>query len=203
MKKSVLACMLFFFVESICNAIVYTDTPSGSWRWATLTSVGKNYSTAYYPESDSVFFAATFNGYVTYDTDTGHSWYGAGLDTIQVFSTYVTSQTDQVISVRAGGDDGHSLFVDSAFVLGGACGATLDYELSLQAGIAKRIDLVGYNGPGNWVFGIGLPNGSDIGDPIESITGVTINAVPEPCSLVLLLMAGVSVCLWRLRITQK
>jgi hypothetical protein len=146
---------------------------------------------------------------VTYNIGSPPSYfYGDGFDTIQVFQTYVQSAADLDLAIIVGGDDGHSLFVDQAFVGGGGYGdAGVKYTLHLQANILVLVDLVGYNGPGNWVFSI---RQQDTDNLIDEVSGVRISAdgtfgtVPEPASLCI--WGGIGICGlvagWRRRRSQ-
>lgn len=142
-------------IAGIINSDAFTGTAVDSWRYSELVNAGHGESITYFPTSQSEFSSAVFQGYVTYDPTVGippHGWTGPGFDSLQIFTTHVLSTTDQDITVRFGGDDGHSLFVDGSFVGGGGFGTTIDFNLSLAAGISREIQLAGYNGPGNCVW---------------------------------------------------
>ena len=164
--------------------MIFTGSPEGSWSWSTLLNAGHGESTSFYPTARSQFENALFQDYVTYDPrgddpDRGirpHWFAGQGFDTMQVFRTYVYSPTDMTLPVRVGGDDGHSLFANGLFVGGGGYGANVDYALSLRANVPTELELVGYNGPGGWVFGIGLASGDHISGPIDDVPDLRINA---------------------------
>ncbi len=211
MKRISMVAALLLCAGASANAdVVFTGTPEGSWSWSTREDVGIGDNIVWYPQYLTDFASAEFQGYVTYDPDGGdpsqgiqpHNWSGVGFDTIQVFSTYLLLDADTTFSIRLGGDDGHSLFVDSAFIDGGGFGAVIDYELSLVAGVPVKIEMVGFNGPGGWVFGIGLPSGDDVvRGPIDDLPGIRLNAIgdfsiPEPATIIMLLIGMACMFYW-------
>lgn len=175
---------------NIINPGVFTSNPSGSWSYSEISGAGHGQSISYFPSAPADFSSAVFQGYVDYDPAVGvppKGWTGVGNDSMQVFSTYVISSITQSVPIRFTGDDGHSLFANGAFLVGGGFGSILDYNLPLQAGVPVLLELVGYNGPGNWVYEIGLQGqGNLIGPPIDTLPGVTVGAnpasIPEPSS---------------------
>jgi hypothetical protein len=112
-------------------------------------------------------------------------FFGSGVDSIQVFSTNLTSKENRTLSLAFGGDDGTSLFVDRQFVGGGGFGATTRFDLNLVAAVPTRIDFVGYNGPVNWQFSISAADGRLLND----IPGVALNSAPEPSIIFLAVMS--------------
>lgn len=163
---------------------VFTDTPEGSWSYSELLNAGQGESTTYFPTTVAEFAAATFQGYVTYDPAvSGLGWTGSAVDSIQVFTTFATSSSDITIPVVLGGDDGHSLFVDGVFIGGGGFSVPVYADLVLTATVPRRIDLVGHNGPGNWVWGFGeRDSNGDILRTIDEVPGVQIHASTCSCS---------------------
>lgn len=180
----------------VANAgVIYTSNPQGAWNhYFQQGGPGAN-NPAYFPTSLADVANATFTGMVVYnsvDTLTGMGAFGPEYNqpgsTYQVFTTFVTSATDQTIRLGLAGDDGHSLFVNDSFVTGAGFGGTganpnAIYDLPLTAGVEVQLTLVGHDAYGSsWIIGITDP---------QTYPGVTINAnplvnvVPEPTSLVL------------------
>jgi hypothetical protein len=140
----------------------------------------------YYPVSPAEYASAVFQGYVTYDQVTYFSGdWGSEQDYFHIFTTYLLSETDQTIELIAGGDDGHSAFVNGTFMGGGGFAVPVPFSVTLRAGVPKKLQLAGYNNTGPWSFGFD-PNP-------ELVPGVTIHAalVPEPGALALILFGGV------------
>ena len=75
------------------------------------------------------------------------------------------------------GDDGHSVFVNGIFVGGGGFAEEVLFNLTVNPDAPVKLEVVGYNGPGPFVFQLLR---SDTNLPLTSTPGVTINAsVPE------------------------
>jgi hypothetical protein len=194
-KKSIVGLAVVCLVGGISHtgqAVVLTGTPEDSWTYAMLSPAGQSITTTYFPTSRSDFAAAVVQGYATYDTEYPSFFTGSALDTMHVFTTFLYTPTDMSIALRMNGDDGHSLFVDDAFVGGGGFGVMVNYTLSLQGGVVRKLELVGYNAGGPSVFGIGLPDNSHpsgFASPINGVAGLSLNAdadfspVPEPTTL--------------------
>lgn len=185
--------MVAFIMTMVCpfargdlSPASFSGTPVDSWKYSQLLNAGHGQSTTYYATTYAEYENAALQGYITYNHDTpADSFYGDAYDSIQVFGTYLESKQNQQLTIHFGGDDGSSLFVNGQFVGGGGFGATTYYTLDLHAGVPMLIDLVGYNGPGNWVFGIYAPNEVLLND----VPGLSLNAdgqfqaVPEPSAL--------------------
>lgn len=195
MNKSIVGLAVICLVGGISQtgqAVVLTGTPEDSWAYAVLSPAGQSITITYFPVSRSDFAAAVFQGYATYEPGSQSFSTGGAVDTMHVFTTFLYTPTDMSIAVRMDGDDGHSLFVDDAFVGGGAFGVMVNYTLSLQGGVARKLELAGYNAGGPSVFRIGLPDSSNpagfVG-PINTVPGLSLNAdgdfsaVPEPTTL--------------------
>ena len=145
-------------------AQVYSSSPDGAWRYH--ISLGQPEP----PGTSTTYFATSVTEYEKFfssyalahaeisATGGGDSWKGGFLGddeaSFQIFSTYIQSDIDQTINLAVVGDDGHSLFVNDAFVVGGGFGAYVTHSLVLEAGVPKKLELAGYNGPDSWNFGI-------------------------------------------------
>ena len=197
MKRPRLLCAPLLFLTLQCGSAQaglfdpgwFTGTPVDSWAYSELINAGQGGSTTYFPTSASEWAGATFQGYVLDPNliEKYHGWFGTGYDTIQVFTTYVTSLTDVMLELQFAGDDGHSLFIDGVFITGGEFNTTLTHPLSLTGGVTTKLTMAGYNGPGNWVFHLGALDVNTVRIPIAgSAPGVVINAAPEPTTVVLL-----------------
>ncbi len=191
-KTWIAALVVVLLLTGFCQtgfAVVMTGTPEDSWAYSVLVPAGQTGSISYFPQVRADFSGAVFQGYGTYEAGRDVFVTGNIPDTMNVFETYVLSTTDITLSLALIGDDGHSLFVDDGFVSGGGFGDVPNYDLVLQAGIARRLELVGYNAYGPSVFHIGLAGPTE--QPINDVLGVYLNAegdfsqVPEPTSLVL------------------
>ena len=206
-EKPLLICLASSFlalvVPSAAAGLVpdsFTNTPVNSWGYSELTNAGHGQSTTYFATTYAEYDTAVFQGFVTYNHGTPHtSFYGDDFDSIQVFSAFLTSQQSETLTIAFGGDDGSSRLVNHQFVGGGGFGATTIYNLSLQAGVATEIDLVGYNGPGNWVFGIGLQDGT----LLEDVPGLSLygngpfTSVPEPSSFMIAVAGAIASLAYR------
>jgi len=179
--KSLLALVLVTTALPVTASLTFTGTPLGSWeyRQKLMPSVGE--SASFFCTSIDEFAGAVSLGYVA-DMQWGNS---VERSRFHIFSTYVTSTTTRQLSMNVDGDDGHSLFVNDSFVGGGGFDVDVLRTVNLQASIPLKIDVVGYNGPGDWVFrftqqGTGLQ--------VSQIDGITISAeIPEPGSAITML----------------
>jgi hypothetical protein len=196
---SFVAAILFF---SLCRSPVsasllpgsFTATPENSWAYYELSNVGHGQSTTYFATTAVEFQAAIFQGYVTYNMGSPPSyWQGNGFDSIQVFSTFVQSSTAITLPLIVGGDDGHSLFINGVFVGGGGFGANVTHNLALQPEVPVLVQLVGYNGPGDFSFSIRVTPSDTL---LDDVPGLKLNAdgvfatVPEPTSALAWIIFG-------------
>lgn len=173
-----------------------TATADNSWSYFRAVGVGKGNRPSYVPLHSDYAGMEIFEGLVSYpDGASPSGWihYEPSLydeDTIRVFRTYVLSDIDQSFSVHLGGDDGHSIYVDGAFLGGGGFGVPVEPTIHLTAGVITEIELLGYNGPGPWQLVFNHQDGREF----SGTPGVRINAlgefqtVPEPSSTLLLVI---------------
>jgi hypothetical protein len=170
-------------------ASVVSQSSDGAWRYSVSANPHPpGGSTTYFPTAASEFAAAAFSSYVLPDATVstitgGDSWAGTGVaQKFHVFDTYVLSDHDQTIPLGIRGDDGHSLFVDGAFVGGGGSGQAVNFNLALQAGVKRRLTLAGYNGAGDFSFSVGTPIAPPPGgnpvftNGLAAVAGVKLNA---------------------------
>ncbi len=199
----------------ISSPSVFTSSPTGAWRYSESPQFqAPGFSTTYFPTALSDYSSATFQGYVVPDAANsaitgGTTWFGNGSAVFEIFSTYVQSDFDQTIALNVAGDDGHSLFVDDAFVAGGAFSAPVQIDLVLHAGVKRKIEMAGYNGPANWVFVIGIPvsrplpaDNPEFSSPLDTIPGLKLSAdgifVPEPTTVCLFALGIIGLAAWPL-----
>jgi len=149
------------------------------------------------------YSAAVFQGYVTGDYGTWSSWADSfnsvtpSGDTysdhrsVHVFDTYITSTIDQIITLGAGGDDGHSFFIDDIYLAGGGYAQNVHADFSMLAGTQYKLTFIGNNfsGPFGWWFNI---SGDNWSGPVSEAHNISMNAtegpapVPEPATFILL-----------------
>lgn len=214
----------FAGIVTTTPGILNVPSANGAWRYSESPSQfpTPGLSTTYFPTLLSEYASAVFKYYVLPDpvltaTTGGDTWFGNGDATFQIFSTFVMSAFNQSITISVAGDDGHSLFVDNVFRSGTPFGQFATFNVALQAGVPRKIEMAGYNGPANWVFVIGRPidpvnppaNNPQFNGRLETIPGLTINAdgnfataaVPEPATLTIwgLGMFGCAVSVHRRR----
>ena len=134
------------------TALVFTNTPNKSWRYAELIENSPN-GTTYFPTSTNEYTAAGFNGFVTEEED---GIYGpliiksSGNAGYQIFTTWAMSPTNKTLNLVFNGDDGHSLFVDGQFMGGGGFGVAVSNSVLFSANVPRKIELADYNSGGGW-----------------------------------------------------
>jgi hypothetical protein len=179
---------------SIYAGVVYedfgVDSADGAWAYLKATGVGKNNSIHYVPRLEDAA-EAVFWGYVLYPPD--HGWLNLDVryfdeDSIRIFRTFLRAESDMILPLAVGIDDGHSIYVDGVFVEGKGFGIESFASISLTAGVPVMIEILGYNGPGPSQVTVVR---SDNRLPIETTAGLEINAsghfhaVPEPGSVLI------------------
>ena len=131
--------------------------------------------TTWYASSMQDLVGIVFDGYATYDPP---GWFrGPDNGGFRVYETWVQTDSDVVLSLSSGGDDGHSVFIDREFVGGAGFGVSLFPDLILQAGVPCRLTLTSNNAIGGWHVNCKARIGDD-GDrvPLEAIPGIAIHA---------------------------
>jgi hypothetical protein len=110
---------------------------------------------------------------------------------VHVFDTYITSSIDQEITFRAGGDDGHSIFIDDVFQSGQGFAVTATTTLNMTANTQYKLTFTGnnYTGPYGWWFAM---SGEGWSGPISEAYNMSMDAsasgaapVPEPATMLL------------------
>ena len=168
---------------------------------------------SFYYTNVNQFSSAQFQGYVT---GSYGSWSSGGSDSFNgpdsqsvskdshIFETYIMSSINQSIILAAGGNDGHSIFIDDAFTnsqtyigstpysSGAGFGITAARSLDMTANVAYKITLAGANDPWQWGYWFNLRNVS--GDWVSSVANApnismdatgNFSAVPEPATMIL------------------
>ncbi len=182
----VLSIAFMLGLPSAFSGLVSRPDPDGSWAYSKMPA--NNADIMYYPTSESEFASAVFQHYTTYSEGAEyHGWFAPSPnpDTgFHIFTTYAKSTVDQDIFFISGGDDGHSVFVDHAFVAGGGFGVNVYGTISLKASVWHEITLAGHNAGG--VTAVNFFTRGSLTDPyttLEETPGISINAVPEPSTV--------------------
>lgn len=178
------------------------------WAYSYESNASYIYGSADYARASDPYTDAVFQGYVTGDygpwSPDHDSFSSGGLSdyrTVHVFETYITSSINQTIDFAAGGDDGHSIFIDDVFKGGAGYNVTAFANLDMLAGTQYKLTFIGsnYTGPWSWWFNMrgdynSTENTYGWAGPVSDASNISMNAsegapVPEP-STVLLLGSG-------------
>src|SRR5262245_61717367 len=179
--KAVFAFVAVFSPSSITTVLAdqVTDTygvslPEDAWAYFKFSNAGHNFDTTYIPNRSDIL-SSQLLGFVV--TPPNGAWGGADFnsdeDTVFVFSTMVQSTSPVTIPLIWGGDDGSSVFVNGHFMGGGGFSVGTAFDLTVNPDAPIKLDVVGYNGPGPWVFSLLR---RDTQGPLTSTPGVTIGA---------------------------
>jgi len=178
----------------------------GNWLYSTKSSGISGISNKnYYPQNLSEFSNATVQGYVTYSPEAGYAGWlrDAGNTTLgfHIFTTYVTS-SQSLLEFKNGGDDGHSVFVDDQFIVGGGFGQDVYGSISFALNSTRKITVVVNNAIGEWQGNFFVKSATNEWITVESKPGVSINAappaVPEPSALCLGVLSSLLLALTHL-----
>lgn len=167
--------------QAACS-MTYVSSTEAAWTYSRLGSSISDSN--YYPTSISDFAQASEVGYVTY-WDVAKGWFvdRGAITGYHIFSTWCTSSTDTTINFINGGDDGHAVFVDGAFLGGNGFGVNVTGNFSLAAGVSRQLVVVTHNAGGEMHSTFFVNPEAPL--PLESKQGITLNAVPEPSSAVI------------------
>ena len=205
-----LSIIIFFGVVVLSQAtIIETESilPNSSptkdlWQFLYFAP---NPNTSYvqdWANSTSDFSGATSQGYLTgvgarSNVDHFES-YSAAFKSTYVFTTYVKSLIGQTVTLAAGGDDGHSIFVDNQFKAGAPIGVSAIYNLNMVAGQIYKLTNVGNNWGGHFELWSNIKGGYDSSTgqygwtgPLSDANNILMDAsgnfdaVPEPATMLL------------------
>ncbi len=168
------------------SAMTIAAVPEGAWAYSTLSTVAGGMN--YYPTQESEFGSASFVNYMTYEHP-GNGWFAQNPSApggFHVFTTWVTSSQDQIISFINGGDDGHSVFIDGTFLGGAGFGVNVVGDIGFTAGVARRLTVVTHNSGGEMHANFFTNPSQD--RVLENTPGISISAIPEPASFMMLLL---------------
>jgi hypothetical protein len=185
--------------ESIITAPTTTDN---LWSYSYIDYNSAITSSSYFTTLSSEYESAGFQGYVTgsygpwpstdsFSSHNGTNWVNGNHDT-HIFETYIMSSIDQTVALRAGGDDGHSIFINDIFYGGAGYSYTATAGLSMIAGTSYKISLVQNNYGGPWSSWFNLQEDGQNSTRFSEATYISMNAtgnsapVPEPSTIVLM-----------------
>jgi hypothetical protein len=179
------------------------STPEDAWAYFKFPNAGHGFDTMYVPTRSDVL-NSQFLSFVV--TPANGAWGGGAFlhdqDTVFVFATVVRSSSPVTIPLVWNGDDGHSVFVNGIFVGGGGFAEEVSFDLTVNPDVPVRLEVVGYNGPGPWVFRL-LRRDTNL--PLTSTPGVTINAgthLPETGGTLLFVVISI-IALFGFRLLQR
>ena len=199
--------LLLLTISSVALAVpVQSETPilnpaSTENLWAYSYQENATYITSArtdWVRAGDPYTSAVFQGYVTGASgnwspanDSFNSSGYSDYRTVHVFDTYITSSIDQIVTFKAGGDDGHSIFIDDSFMAGAGYSYTAIANLSMVANTQYKLTFIGdnYSGPYGWWFNM---SGDGWGGPVSAASYVSMDAtagpapVPEPSTILLL-----------------
>lgn len=193
---------IVFLLLAIQNtqALTWVENPTDSWIYYRVPTGRGGFGPAdYFPTdiSELRLGSAWREGagdtfFVQYtDPDNGAFSVSSATKGFHLFETWIVSDFDQELLFVNNGNDGHALFMDHNFVLGGGSGVEINDTISLQAGVPCNLFLAAHNTNGG--FNTLLLAG---GQPIERVSGITMSAVlthiPEPQTCLLALF---SICM--------
>jgi hypothetical protein len=155
------------------SGIPLTTDPSRAWLHSSGPGASGNHTA--YPTSLASLTGLTVHGYARSSQDPGWTgWFvqpAAQERTYYVYEVFVRSAFDQTVSWGSGGDDGHAVFVNGAFVAGGGFGVNVSGSLALTAGVPVQLTLVGSNAYGD--THVSFITAGDVA--LEDVPGISIS----------------------------
>jgi hypothetical protein len=96
--------------------------------------------------------------------------------TSRVFTTYIRSAIDQTVRFGMGGDDGHSIFIDDNFLIGGGYAVNINSTFDMVANQSYELTTVGNNNYGHFELLFAIAGGYDDSTGLYSWSGPVSNA---------------------------
>lgn len=195
-----LAIILFLLAKvTVAQATIDTEaiqiSPASTqdlWAYSYFAPDGDITSSGYYATDESEYSEVVHQGYLTGvgtrpNVDHFSELAGASQAT-RVFTTYIMSSIDQTVRFSAGGDDGHSVFLDDSFLAGGGFGVNVSVNADLIGGQIYKLTGVSSNRSGH--FELILVTSGDLnggvygwGGPLSEAQNISMDAIgdfPEP-----------------------
>jgi hypothetical protein len=156
--------------------LVPSETVSYKAVWRRSSKAQMSGSASWYASRVQDLEGTKFDGLVKYDAKHPGWFMGRGRG-FRTFETWILSETDVALSLGSGGDDGHSIFVDGAFVEGDGFGKNVCPDLVLKAGVPRRLVLTSNESGGGWHVNCKARIG-ETGDrvPLEDLPGITLHS---------------------------
>lgn len=172
------------------------------WSYSYMESNTAIANAAYYTTDPNEFSSAVFEGYLTGNgvrpnVDHFEDW-NANSQSTRVFTTYIMSLIDQTVSLAAGGDDGHSIFMDDVFIAGAGYAVSAIGNFEMVANQAYKLTSVGNNYGGHFELwfnirgGLNSEGAYDWVGPLSEAHNISMDAsgtfapVPIPGTMILL-----------------
>jgi len=200
--------ILFLSIASVSQASTITapilDTQADDlWAYSRSDAGSSDPHNFWYTSLGSLPGDMTFLGYVSgdYHYDTfGANWpdsfigtnsNGSDTTSTHLFETYILSNIDQTVQIGASGDDGHSIFIDDAFIVGDGFSDYVSTSFVMTAGTQYKVSFVLNNSGGGWHVNYGLGFADEAHSYINPIGDFSASSsdpvpTPEPSTFILL-----------------
>ena len=188
--------------NTIDSEIILTNPASTEnlWSYSYLEPNRAIANAAYYTTDTNEFSSAVFEGYLTGNgvrANVDHfEDYTANFQSTRVFTTYIMSSIDQTVRFAAGGDDGHSIFVDDTFLAGAGYAVSAISVFNMIANQSYKLTSVGNNYGGHFELWFNIRGGlipeSEWVGPLSEARNISMDAagdfapVPVPSTMFLL-----------------